>query len=50
MVDARLHALEQPQRLQQCAQSGLGKDFRARGGHPRSQCVRWNVVQLEASQ
>jgi hypothetical protein len=46
MLDARLHALEQPQRLQRCAQSGLGRDWGR--GRPLPPCTRWNVVQLEA--
>jgi hypothetical protein len=47
MLDARLHALQQPQRLKRCAQSGLGSD---RGQEQLPRCTRWNVVQLEAEQ
>jgi hypothetical protein len=45
MLDARLHALEQPRRLQQCAQSGLGRNWKH--DEPPSRCVRWNVVQFD---
>jgi hypothetical protein len=46
MLDARLHALEQPQRLQRCAQSGLGSGRMQR--QAQAPCTRWNVVQLDA--
>lgn len=46
MLDTRLQALEQPERLHRCAQSGLGEGW---GREQQLQrCVRWNVVQLEA--
>ena len=48
MLDTRLHALEQPRRLQVCAQAGLGSGWEQ--GQTHSNCMRWNVVQVEALQ
>jgi hypothetical protein len=47
MLDARMRALEQPQRLQRCAQSGLGSGRLQ--GQAQAPCTRWNVVQFDAA-